>query len=98
MKNLDKFQQGMTRLFDDDKTITAQLEKFDLLFNKNRELVLNEAGGRMVDHKAKVFAILKKLYSEYRTEIDGAVNILYDITARQDRALALARKLGKGAA
>ncbi|MBN1497634.1 MAG: hypothetical protein JXA07_12735 [Spirochaetes bacterium] len=99
MKDLSKLQSGMNRLFDDDKKIRDALKKYDLLFGKNHEVILNEAGGRMVTHKMKVLNILKRLYAEYRLEIDAAINIIYDITARQDRALTLARKLtGKGAA
>lgn len=98
MKDISKFQKGMARLFDDHKKIAGQIEKYDLLFNKNRELILSEAGGIMAARKQKVFNVLKKLYAEYRLEIDGAINVLYAVTDRQDRALTLARKLGKGAA
>ena len=100
MKDLSKLQSGMERLFDDDKKIRDALQKYDLLFGKSHDVILHEAAGRMVDHKRKILGVIKKLYGEYRLELDGAVNILFDITARQDRALTLARKLTgkKGAA
>lgn len=97
MKDISKFQKGMDSLFADDAKIRAALKKYDLLFSKPRELVLNEAADKMDHRKKLVLNILKKLFSDYQNELSAAVNIIGSAADKIDRALTVEKKL-RGAA
>ena len=97
MKDLSKFQSGMTRLFGDDKKIRDSFKKFDLLFGKPRELILNEAADKMDHRKKLVLNILKKLFDEYQNELSAAAPFIGGAADKLDRALTVEKKM-RGAA
>lgn len=93
MKDVSKLNVSMEKLFTDDKKIRDGVRALDLLFNKNREVIMSEAAGIMDDRRKKILMILKKMFSGYQVEHDGLINVLMDVTARQDTILRLSKKM-----
>lgn len=98
MKDISKLNSSMQKLFTDDQNIRDQIRALDLLFGKNREVIMTEAAGIMDDRRKKVLAILKKMLAAYQVETDGMINVLYDITGKQDHIIKLTRKMKIGGA
>jgi len=96
MKDMTKFNNTFARIEKDDKAIRDGLKTLDILFNRDRHQPLTEAGQRQDQHKKQALSVLKKMFEAYQVELKGAVDILFDVTARQDRVLKLAEKIKGG--